>query len=67
VVKGTGKVFIENKVYPCKKGSSYEIKKRQKHSIENTGRFPLEIIEIQSGPKLVEEDIVRLQDKYGRA
>lgn len=66
VVKGTGKVFIDNKVYKCKKGSSFEIQKRQIHSIENTGRFPLEIIEIQSGSKLVEEDIVRLKDIYGR-
>ena len=39
----------------------------EKHSIENNGKFPLEIIEIQSGSKLFEEDIIRLQDKYGRA
>ena len=67
VVKGFGKVFIDKKVYKCKKGSSFEIKKKEKHSIENDGKSPLEIIEIQSGSKLVEEDIVRIRDKYGRA
>ncbi len=66
VTKGSGKVFIENKVFSCKKGSSFEIKKKEKHSIENNGQSFLEIIEIQTGLKLAEEDIVRLQDKYGR-
>jgi len=66
VVKGIGKVFIDKKVFKCKKGSSFEIKKKEKHSIENNGKSLLEIIEIQSGSKFIEEDIVRLQDKYGR-
>ena len=42
------------------------IKKKEKHSIENTGNSRLEIVEIQSGLKLIEEDIVRLHDIYGR-
>ena len=66
VVKGTGKVIIDKKVFKCKKGSSFEIEKKEKHSIENNGKSLLEIIEIQSGSNLIEEDIVRLQDKYGR-
>lgn len=66
VVKGIGKVFIDKKVFKCKKGSSFEIKKKEIHSIENNGKSLLEIVEIQSGSKLIEEDIVRLQDKYGR-
>lgn len=66
-VKGSGKVLIDKKVYPCKKGSTFEILKRQKHSIENTGKSRLEIIEIQSGMSLSEDDIVRFKDKYGRA
>ena len=45
---------------------SINIKKKEKHSIENTGNSRLEIIEIQSGLKLIEEDIVRLHDIYGR-
>ena len=48
------------------KRSLFEILKKQKNSIENTGKSPLEIIEIQSGSKLLEEDIKRLHDKYGR-
>lgn len=66
VVKGTGKVYIDDKIYPCKKGSSFYILKKQKHSIENSGKSPLEIIEVQSGTHIAEEDIVRLHDKYGR-
>ncbi len=65
-VKGSGRVLIDKKVYPCKKGSTFEIFKRQKHSIENTGKSRLEIIEIQSGTVLSEDDIVRFKDKYGR-
>ena len=37
-----------------------------KHSLENPGLIPLEIIEIQSGPYLGEDDIVRFEDNYGR-
>ena len=66
VVKGAGKVFINNKSYSCKKGSTFEILEKQKHSIENTGKSKLEIVEIQCGEKLSEEDIVRFKDKYGR-
>ncbi len=66
VVKGSGKVFINNKVFSCKKGSTFEILKKQKHSIENTAKSKLEIIEIQYGSKLSEEDIIRFRDKYGR-
>ncbi|EKE1135209.1 hypothetical protein OTE41_005058, partial [Salmonella enterica] len=36
------------------------------HSIENPGKIPLEVIEIQSGPYLEDDDIIRLADKYGR-
>jgi mannose-6-phosphate isomerase-like protein (cupin superfamily) len=36
------------------------------HRIENPGKIPLEIIEVQSGSYLGEDDIVRLEDKYGR-
>ena len=36
------------------------------HALENPGKVPLEIIEIQSGSYLGEDDIVRLEDRYGR-
>ena len=65
-IKGKGLVYIEGKKLECKKGSSFEIIKGQKHSLENTGKLNLEIIEIQFGKKVIEEDIVRLKDIYGR-
>jgi hypothetical protein len=37
-----------------------------KHRLENPGKLPLEIIEVQSGPYLGEDDIVRFEDCYGR-
>ena len=66
VVKGKGKVFIDEKILECKKGSSFEVLMGQTHSLQNTGKINLEIIEIQFGTKVVEEDIVRLKDIYGR-
>ena len=65
-IKGKGLVYIEDDKFECKKGSTFEIMKGQKHSLENTGKLNLEIIEIQFGKKLLEEDIVRLKDMYGR-
>ena len=38
-----------------------------RHRLENPGRVPLEIIEVQSGTYLGEDDIVRFDDRYGRA
>ena len=37
-----------------------------KHSLENPGKIPLELIEIRSGSYLEEDDIVRFEDRYGR-
>jgi mannose-1-phosphate guanylyltransferase / mannose-6-phosphate isomerase len=37
-----------------------------RHRIENPGRIPLHIIEVQSGTYLGEDDIVRFEDRYGR-
>jgi len=36
------------------------------HALENPGKIPLELIEVQSGSYLGEEDIIRLDNKYGR-
>jgi mannose-6-phosphate isomerase-like protein (cupin superfamily) len=36
------------------------------HSLENPGKIPLELIEVQSGSYLGEDDIIRFADKYGR-
>ena len=37
------------------------------HALENPGKIPLELIEVQSGSYLGEDDIVRFEDRYGRA
>jgi mannose-6-phosphate isomerase-like protein (cupin superfamily) len=37
------------------------------HALENPGSIPLELVEVQSGSYLGEDDIVRLDDQYGRA
>ncbi len=66
IVKGSGNFFLDNNQYPCNTGSYFEIQKKQIHSVQNTGKVPLEIIEIQIGSKLNENDIVRIKDKYGR-
>ncbi len=66
IISGKGRVFIEDNKIDCKKGSYFEIKEKQIHSIENTGNKNLEIIEVQTGSKLLEKDIIRLKDRYGR-
>lgn len=67
ILRGSGKVLVDGNEYECKKNSYFEINKGQIHSIENTGTNNLEIIEIQTGSKLSEKDIVRLKDRYGRS
>jgi mannose-1-phosphate guanylyltransferase/mannose-6-phosphate isomerase-like protein (cupin superfamily) len=67
VVQGRAKVTRENEKFTLEIGDSINIEKKQVHSIENTESSPLEIIEIQTGDYLGEDDIVRLKDIYGRA
>lgn len=66
VVSGTAKVTIgEETTLLCENQSTY-IPIGVVHALENPGTVPLEIIEIQSGSYLGEDDIVRLEDVYGR-
>jgi mannose-1-phosphate guanylyltransferase len=67
VVQGRAKVTRENEEFTLELGDSINIEKKQIHSLENLGSSPLEIIEIQTGDYLGEDDIVRLEDIYGRA
>ena len=67
VVKGTAKVTCEEKVFLLSENESTYIPKRSKHRLENPGNVPLEIIEVQSGSYLGEDDIERFDDHYGRA
>ena len=66
VVQGKAKVTREDEQFTLELGDSINIEKKQIHSLENLESFPLEIIEIQTGDYLGEDDIVRLEDIYGR-
>jgi len=66
VVKGTAKVTRGEDVFLLSENESTYIPLGVKHRLENPGTIPLEIIEVQSGTYLGEDDIVRYQDEYGR-
>jgi mannose-1-phosphate guanylyltransferase/mannose-6-phosphate isomerase len=67
VVKGTAEVTCgERKLLVTENQSTY-IPLGEKHRLANPGAIPLEIIEVQSGSYLGEDDIVRFEDTYGRA
>ncbi len=66
VLSGTARVVLDNKSYILKPGSSIDIPVKVKHSLGNPYKEELKIIEVQKGDKLVEEDIIRYKDIYGR-
>ena len=66
VVKGTAQVTRGEEVFLLTENESTYIPVGVKHRLENKGSIPLEIIEVQSGGYLGEDDIVRFEDIYGR-
>ncbi len=66
VVSGTAKVTIADKTQLVTENESIYIPIGITHSLENPGKLPLEMIEVQSGSYLGEDDIVRFDDRYGR-
>ncbi len=66
VVKGTAMVHNGKETIMVTENQSTYIPVGQVHSLENPGTIPLELIEVQSGSYLGEDDIVRFEDKYGR-
>jgi len=66
VITGTARVTRGEEVYDLQAGMSTGIPKETAHRLENPGVGLLEIIEIQNGPYLGEDDIVRLKDDFGR-
>lgn len=66
VVRGTARVTRGDEVLLLTENQSTYIPVGMTHRLENPGRVPLEIIEVQSGPYLGEDDIVRFEDSYGR-
>jgi mannose-1-phosphate guanylyltransferase/mannose-6-phosphate isomerase len=67
VVKGMAKVIIEDTEMFVRNGESTFVKSGLKHRLENPGKVPLEVIEVQLGEYLEEEDIVRFEDDFGRS
>jgi mannose-1-phosphate guanylyltransferase/mannose-6-phosphate isomerase len=66
VVKGTAEITNGEKVIRLTENQSTYIPQGQTHRLANPGSSPLEIIEVQSGSYLGEDDIVRFEDTYGR-
>lgn len=66
VVKGTAEVTCADKVFLLTENQSTYIPLGQTHRLSNPGKLPLEMIEVQSGAYLGEDDIVRFEDTYGR-
>ena len=66
VVKGIAKVQIDEKICFLNPNESIYIPKGTKHRLSNTDKIPLEIIEVQIGTYLGEDDIIRFKDKYKR-
>ncbi len=67
VVSGTAKVTINDDTFLMTENESSYIPIGAVHALENPGKLPLEMIEVQSGSYLGEDDIVRFEDRYGRA
>lgn len=66
VVSGTAKITNGEKIITLTEDQSTYIPLGQIHRLENPGRIPLELIEVQTGSYLGEDDIVRFEDTYGR-
>ena len=66
VVKGMAIVTIDGVEKLVRSGESIFFREGQKHRLENPGKTTLEIIEVQMGEYLEEDDIVRFDDEYGR-
>jgi mannose-1-phosphate guanylyltransferase len=67
VVSGTARVSLDGKEHLLTENQSIYLPVGAVHALENPGKIPLELIEVQVGSYLGEDDIVRLEDRYGRA
>ena len=66
IVKGTATVTVGDSVVTKKENEAVFIPRKTAHRIANETDVPMEFIEVQTGDELREDDIVRLQDAYGR-
>jgi len=67
VVRGTALAVIDSKEIYVHEGESTFIPKSTPHRLVNPSKVPLEIIEVQNGEYVGEDDIVRIEDEYKRA
>jgi mannose-1-phosphate guanylyltransferase/mannose-6-phosphate isomerase len=65
-LKGVATIKKNNSSFKIKKNESTYIAKGDKHKLINNENIKLEIIEVQTGTKVSEEDIIRYEDIYGR-
>jgi mannose-1-phosphate guanylyltransferase/mannose-6-phosphate isomerase len=66
VVRGTASVTIDGNVKLVSENESIYVPLGSQHRLENAGRIPMHLIEVQTGSYLNEDDIVRYEDQYGR-
>ncbi len=66
IVEGQAKVILNGEERILKPGDSMDIPKGSAHRIGNIGKGMLTFIEIQRGEDFTEEDVIRLEDDYGR-
>ena len=66
VVEGTAKVTLGDEVKLVSEGESVYIPVGAKHRMENPGKLPMLLIEVQTGSYLGEDDIIRYEDLYKR-
>jgi len=66
VVRGVAEVSCDDRVFTLEENASTYVPRGAPHRLANLGTEPLEIVEVQSGDYLGEDDIVRLEDNYGR-
>jgi mannose-1-phosphate guanylyltransferase / mannose-6-phosphate isomerase len=67
VVSGLADVQLDGKKYQFKRGESTYVPEGMKHRLGNSGKIPLEVIEVQIGEYLEEDDIIRYNDRYKRS
>jgi len=66
ILSGTAKVTLDGNTYLLTENQSTFIPIGAQHMLENPGKIPLELLEIQSGSYLGDDDIIRTKDHYGR-
>jgi mannose-1-phosphate guanylyltransferase len=67
VVSGTAEVTIDDKVTSVAENESIYLPRGCVHRLANPGKILLEVIEVQTGSYLGEDDIIRIEDEFGRA